>query len=63
MRRSTALNVDDAVASAEGLMCPADFIEGGGYLFVVLWMFVRQHQSGGGPHGARFIAVHSLDFG
>ncbi len=59
----TALDVDDAVASAERLMCPADFIEGGGYLFIVLWMFVRQHQSGGRLHGARLIAVHSLDFG
>jgi hypothetical protein len=58
-----ALNVDDAVACAEWLMCPADFIEGGGYLFIVLWMFVRQHHSGGRLHGARLIAVHFLDFG
>ena len=46
------LNVDDAVAGAERLVGPADFIEGGGYLFIVLWMFVRQHHSGGRLHGA-----------
>jgi hypothetical protein len=34
------LDVDDAVAGAERLMRLTDVVQCGGYLFVVLWMFM-----------------------
>ena len=57
------LDVDDAVAGAERLMRSTDVVQCGGYLLVVLWMFMGQHHAGCWFCGAGFIAVQSFDFG
>ena len=58
-----ALDVDDAVAGAERLMRSTDVVQCGGYLLVVLGMFMGQHHAGCWFCGAGFIAVQSFDFG
>ena len=57
------LDVDDAVAGAERLMRSTDVVQCGGYLLVVLGMFMGQHHAGCWFCGAGFIAVQSFDFG
>ncbi len=58
-----AVGVDDAVPGGEGARRPADLVQCGGDLAVVLRMFVRENQVGCRLDAARLVAVHPLDLG
>ena len=56
-----ALDGDDAVAGAQRFVSAADVFERGGDVVVIVWVFVRQHQLGGGRDGAGLVAVDLFD--
>ena len=58
-----AVGVDDAVPGGEGARRPADLVQCGGDLAVVVRVFVREDQIGGRLDAARLVAVHPLDLG
>jgi hypothetical protein len=58
-----ALDVDDAVAGAEGPVCSTDVVQRCRDVSQVVGMLVRQDQAGGRGDGARFVAVDAFDLG